>query len=464
MNLKLHLQAIFDDMRDCAAQIKTDRNAFLQQFPFVPPTIRVGDGRSIYVSQRSVASIQEIARVYRQNSVEYRGALPHKEMAELVSCAIGSIIGVSIPADVTEFPIPVDSDAFLVALRARLATDLLALNRELTHVFGAWVIQGDTIATIDIGPVHFALRARWVSDAVTAGVVTESHASRLLQHWQRGGTLDTGPTEGIDGYTPREIADAVGSCPWVCAVRVFGHTHTRSQQKALLAAHIALAAISLGWETPSQQAKETGLIYEIGPGRSRYTVTFSNDCIVEAGSYSVLRLGRFLTMGDATAFFSKTGRRLDTVGSALNTFLSTSPTGPKRLLEEALCQSLIWFGEACNEPLEFMAIVKFTAALDTLAKGGKVGGICKLIQRRYPKSDVNAPFLNDGTSVKQLVVQIYETGRSRIVHGTRSSLIDDLEQLRARAELLATIVLRACIFWLDTYTGADDVSAFATSD
>jgi hypothetical protein len=206
------------------------------------------------------------------------------------------MVGASVPADVAEFPIPVDLDAFWVELRARLAADLSALNRELTHLFGAWVIQGETIASIGIGPVHFALRARWVSDAVTAGVLTESHASRLLQHWQRGGTLDPEPTEGIDGYAPKEIANAVGSCPWVCAVRVFGHTHTRSQQKALLAAHIALAAISLGWDTPSQQANETGLIYEIGPERSRHTVTLCNDFIVEISSQSVSRRGRFLTV------------------------------------------------------------------------------------------------------------------------------------------------------------------------
>jgi len=29
--------------------------------------------------------------------------------------------------------------------------------------------------------------------------------------------------------------------------------------------------------------------------------------------------------------------------------------------------------------------------------------------------------------------------------------------------LLATVVLRACIVWLDTYAGSDDVSAFTTS-
>jgi hypothetical protein len=70
--------------------------------------------------------------------------------------------------------------------------------------------------------------------------------------------------------------------------------------------------------------------------------------------------------------------------------------------------------------------------------------------------------LTDGTSATRLVEEIYNTGRSQIVHGTRSSLVDDLEELRARAELLAALVLRASIHWLDTYAGIDDVNAFAT--
>jgi hypothetical protein len=75
------------------------------------------------------------------------------------------------------------------------------------------------------------------------------------------------------------------------------------------------------------------------------------------------------------------------------------------ILDEALCHSLIWFGEAYDEPLDFMAIVKFTAALDTLAKDRQVRGICDLIHRRYPVRNMDAPFLDDGTSAKQLVKQ-----------------------------------------------------------
>jgi len=464
MTFKPHLQAIFDDMRDCAGRIAADYDAFFRESPrFASPTISLGDGQVIYVSQKSVVAIREIARIYRENSAECGRALPHSEMEDLVSSALGSLVRASAPAGATEFPIPIDPDTFWVVLREQLARDLTKLNRELTHLFGAWATQGDTIAFIDIGPVRFSRRAQWVSDAVAAGLLTESQASCLSHHWERGSRIDPNPAEGFDGYRIKDVADAVGSCPWVCMVRVFGHTHTRSRQKALLAARIALTAISLAWDNPSQQAKNTGLLYDIGPERIRHTVMFSNESFFGASHESVLRLGRCLTMGDATAFAARTDRQLQTVGAALDTFLSINPTSPKRLLEEALCHSLIWFGEACNEPLEFMSIVKFVASLDTLAKGGKTRGICRLIQRRYPVRDMDAPFLNDGTSAKQLVTQIYEIGRSRIVHGTRSSLIDDLDELRARAELLATVVLRACIVWLDTYAGSDDVSAFTTS-
>ena len=229
-------------------------------------------------------------------------------------------------------------------------------------------------------------------------------------------------------------------------------------------ARIALAAISLSWQTPSQQAerKGTGLIYDLGPARSRDTVTFQDGSFANASHKSVLRLGRFLTMGGATVFKAATGRRLETVGAALDTFLSTNPSSPKPLLEETLCRSLVWFGEACNEPLDFVAIVKFAAALDTLAKGRQVPGICELVKRRYPVPDMEAPFLPGGTSAKQLVEQIYSTGRSQIIHGTRPSLVDDLESLRERAEFLASLMLRASINWLDTYAGIDDVGAFAT--
>ena len=275
--------------------------------------------------------------------------------------------------------------------------------------------------------------------------------------------VNANPSDAGDSRKVEEIAEAVGPCPWVCSVRVFGHSSEWSCQKGVLAARIAFAAISLAWNTPSNQAQQTGLIYDIGPYRVRHSAMFNQDLFVGGGWEKVLRIGRSMRVENSIDFIANSETRLRTVGTALNTFLSTNPTGPTRLLDEALCHALIWFGEACNESLDFVAIVKFAAALDTLAKGKRAKGICDLVERRFPVHDMDAPFLSDGTSARKLVEQIYDTGRSQIVHGTHPRLLDDLEQLRAWAEFLSSLVLRACITWLEGYTGPDDVDAFRTS-
>ena len=454
-----HLNDIFDDMRDCALQLMTNRDSFLRRFPILPPSIRLKDGRKIFVSQKSVEAIQAIARTYRANLSQWRKALTQKELAELIARAIGSVMSTSSQA--IEFP--ADLKVFWSGLRQKLAADLAELDRELTHLFGAWVIQGDTLKSIDIGPVRFSMRTIWASDALSAGFLRGAEASGLLNHWQFERAIDTFATDDYDAFKVMLVAGAVGPCPWICSVRISGHSEVQSSQKGLLAARIALATISLQWAHPSEQVEYTGLLYDVGPPRSRQTAMFGDDLFASALGENALRLGLFLSSEDATEFVARTAKHREIVGAALDTFLSTCPTGPKRLLQQALCHSLIWFGEACNEPLEFMAVVKFVAALDTLAKGRGADGICKLVQRRYPVGDMNAPFWNDGMSAKELVKQIYETGRSQIVHGTHPGLTDDLEQVRVRAEALATLMLCACISWLDTYTGPDDLDAFANS-
>ena len=63
MSFRQYLQELFDDMRDCAEQIAADRDAFFRRFPLVPPNISIGDGRRIFVSEKSLVAIQKIARL-----------------------------------------------------------------------------------------------------------------------------------------------------------------------------------------------------------------------------------------------------------------------------------------------------------------------------------------------------------------------------------------------------------------
>ena len=137
MNIEQYLKIIFEDMRECTAQIATDREAFFRQFPFMPPSISMGDGKLIFVSNKSVAAIGKIAQIYRQNSVECRRALPENEMRKFVSHGIGAVIGALVPAGTADFSIPVDPKAFWILLRERLSLNLAAMNCELRLTYSA---------------------------------------------------------------------------------------------------------------------------------------------------------------------------------------------------------------------------------------------------------------------------------------------------------------------------------------
>jgi hypothetical protein len=257
-----------------------------------------------------------------------------------------------------------------------------------------------------------------------------------------------------------DLIETVGSCSWICTVDVRGHSAARSREKALIAARVALATIGLAWQIPSASARETGLLFDLGPARSRTTLAYSGGQFVGSSRDSLMRLGRYLAPSDAAQFVARTATAFQTVGAALDTFLAVEPQSAKARLEVMLCHALTWFGEACREPLDSLAVVKFAAALDTLTKGKKADGICDLIRNRLAIQDMGAPFLRDGTSTRTLVTRIYDTGRSQIIHGSRPSLVADLRELRAQAELLATITLRGCIRWLQSYSGPDDEDAY----
>jgi Apea-like HEPN len=366
-------------------------------------------------------------------------------MANLTGTTIGKLLFGDVKEDVLEFSIPSDIQLFKRNLREKIEIATNELNCSRTYLFGAWVIQGDAVSSIELGPVHFLLRERWIQEAVKAGLITEAQSARILKRWREKPAKAHNKKYTKSRSRENDIIDTIGPCPWACKITVVGHSDERSQEKAIIAARIALAAISLSWDRQTSTSRETGLLFDLGPYRTRTIVAYAGDQIVKSLRQSVLRLGWFLHATDGPAFTASSGKRLETVGRALNTFIAVEPHGKNQKLEAILCRALMWFGEACREPLDFLSIVKFAATLDTLAKGTHADGISDLIKKRFPIKDLDAPFLTDGTSAKHLVEQIYDTGRSRIVHGSRPSLVEDFDQLRARAEMLARFTLRACI-------------------
>jgi HipA-like protein len=139
-----------------------------------------------------------------------------------------------------------------------------------------------------------------------------------------------------------------------------------------------------------------------------------------------------------------------------------SPDGKvsRPALMNQFVQSLIWFHEACREPIPMIATTKFMAALDALACGGKAKGIKALITARFRVAESD-PIRADGPSFSKVIDDLYSQGRSRLIHGSSDRIGHDWHQEHGLAESLARLALIACLHWAADHENLDDPKAMA---
>jgi hypothetical protein len=151
---------------------------------------------------------------------------------------------------------------------------------------------------------------------------------------------------------------------------------------------------------------------------------------------------------------------LDEVGTSIQSVVSDRehPTHP--MLRRRWQEALHWIGEARRAADDFVALVQLGIGLDVLAGGRRGGGIERLIAKLEGVAPEET-YTTDGRSVRQLVKQLYNDGRSRLAHGSRFGLLEDLPLSRADADRLAANALMSFVMALRTYEGPDDPHAFS---
>jgi len=116
-----------------------------------------------------------------------------------------------------------------------------------------------------------------------------------------------------------------------------------------------------------------------------------------------------------------------------------------------------------REPDDAIAVAKLGSALDTLSAGGKAGGITALLENLLGIAKTD-PWIQGPRGVQnlgQVVSDVYDSGRSQILHGTHYQRLKRFEELRELALLVVPQALVEAAMRLCTYTGPDtDNSAF----
>jgi hypothetical protein len=167
------------------------------------------------------------------------------------------------------------------------------------------------------------------------------------------------------------------------------------------------------------------------------------------------RFEQFLEIGDAT---------LQSIGRRVSNFITGTDKAPG--LEQAWCDSAYWFHEGLAEPLDAIAVPKLETAIEVLFRSANLTGSERRVLnaiRAFYGLEPDYVILAEPQITVRTLVKSFIRDRSRILHGTWSTLATYLRDSRSSLELLVRELLTNYSMELDTYvmsSGQDNLDNF----
>jgi hypothetical protein len=276
----------------------------------------------------------------------------------------------------------------------------------------------------------------------------------MFMHVQDFASCERQRTGELFDLTYSEMFAAMGrnSANWIATVVIDRCMESRAQEIANLSVDIALAGLQLviPLDHSAQLSRLTARtipssLQSVSRCNGRITMRLSNQ---QAG----------LSMGDgALNHFLTTGKMLvDAIGNRVAAFIDGASAFP--LLEQAWADAAYWFHEALAEPLDTIAVSKFETAIEVLLRAESTLGskaiILKAIQAFYSLTGDQCINPQSQLTVEKFAIGLV-TDRSRILHGTWSTLNHSLRDSRASLTSLVFTLLSNYALELERYKNLD---------
>jgi hypothetical protein len=250
---------------------------------------------------------------------------------------------------------------------------------------------------------------------------------------------------------------------WIAEVDVHDSQASRAEELGNVAVDIALTAVQLA-------AHPEGMLHHLARMTSRTTTAFKvtpsrrSDGRL-ATSVTSTQPGLLLLEGNLQTILRNNADLLRTLGAQIDTFLNGSGFIP--ILAQSLVDAAYWAHEAFAEPLDTIAVPKLETTMEVLLRAesasGAITGLRQAIRAFYGlhESDLINPYSQ--TTVKRFVDDLV-TDRSRILHGTWSTLNDTLEAGREGLQNFVIDLLKRYILavgdYISTGSPTDNHAAF----
>lgn len=244
----------------------------------------------------------------------------------------------------------------------------------------------------------------------------------------------------------RAMQDAYAA--WVAVIEVNGAEEKKSLELADLATDIAISGLHLvlPQDVSERMARINGRVW---PSWSCRLFKIGE---VEQQNVNNAQPGR-LMLPPVFEEFIKNGKSvLDSVGRRITSFLDLSNTFGG--LERSWCDAAYWFHEALAEPLDTIAMAKLETTIEILMSAGS----SRMSTARIRKAFSVFFGLNGNdllSSEAQITVNDFSKSiveaRSRVLHGTWSTLTNEMQIGRSDVALLAWQLLTQFTIWIDAY-------------
>lgn len=426
----------------------------------MPDFVTAENGMQRHFSRRARESLAEITRTLHENRPSTSPRIEMEEYGKVVRQVVADFHAENKFSDFDES----DPNDVVQELKLLIDDRVAALTVEFTHHFPVWTLGMEKLGAFPLGPVMLFSRNDWI-DAVDFSERAKNAYLNLPDdnhRWKeilKEALQNPNGRSAIDGLAS-VIHSSIEECPAVARVTVRGYELKFSRKLARIAVKATLDAISLGFGA-SECFHQQALHDERLPPIRTNSVVETNGFLWLPGTSLGPRIPT-QPLERVMKALSDLREVLPAFGAIIEGIVDPS-THRHPKMANRWATALDWFGEGNRESSDAIALAKLGTCLDVLCCGGYAGGITEMVTRLTGVSPTTE--VVKGTkprTLKELVEDIYNHGRSKILHGTHYDRLESFLIERKQATYLARVVLIESAVRLQTYAGPDTDKAFRT--
>lgn len=340
---------------------------------------------------------------------------------------------------------------------------------DFIHSYPARTLGMEYAEPFVIGPVTVMTREQWVevvefSENAMKNSLGGEEANR---DWKTKLLLTLAKPKGV--VAPDELA-----MPWL-AVQMY---EPLSSSRSLVRVRLSGYERSLSTKAARHICKTAldGLSLILGGENHFHCQTLADERMVPVSHHTIIEQNGFLMtpgFGLSMQVPGLSSKRVkealdgehvlpmrDALAHVLDGLVSPA-SHPHPLLTMRWATALDWLAEGTREVNEAIALAKIGTSLDVLTEGGKFGKILDMLTHLTGwKEETEFRVGAYPRTLRWLVKELYDHGRSKILHGNVFDRLQTFPELRKAGAMLARIALIQCALRLKHYTGDDEHTAF----